>query len=108
MAAEAPRLLDAATLAGYQAIGFGEEWQSDTVWLDPEDASLAGADNNLLADVYDLENLYSVGGSLILTYNPLLSICRAEDLDEFIEQVGADVDIGDNSADYDPCYEELY
>jgi hypothetical protein len=69
--------------------------------------SLVITDNTLLADVYDLENLYSVGGSLIITYNPLLSICRAEDLDEFIEQVGADVDIGDNSPDYDPCYEEL-
>jgi formimidoylglutamate deiminase len=50
MAAEAPRLLDAATRAGYQAIGFGAAWQADTVWLDAEDASVAGADDNLLAD----------------------------------------------------------
>ena len=49
-AAEAPRLLDAATRAGYQAIGFGGAWEADTVWLDAEDASLAGADDQLLAD----------------------------------------------------------
>jgi formimidoylglutamate deiminase len=50
VAAEAPRLLDAATRAGYQAIGFGAEWQTDQVWLNAEDASLAGADDDLLAD----------------------------------------------------------
>jgi formimidoylglutamate deiminase len=50
VAAEAPRLLDAATRAGCQAIGFDTAWQADRVWLDAEDASLAGADNNLLAD----------------------------------------------------------
>jgi formiminoglutamate deiminase len=49
-AAEAPRLLDAATRAGYRAIGFDAEWQEDTIWLDAEDASLAGADEDLLAD----------------------------------------------------------
>jgi len=50
VAAEAPRLLDAATRAGYQAIGFGAEWQTDTVWLNADDASIAGADDELLAD----------------------------------------------------------
>jgi formimidoylglutamate deiminase len=50
VAAEAPRLLGAATRAGYQAIGLDTAWQADRVWLDAEDASLAGADDNLLAD----------------------------------------------------------
>jgi len=50
VAAEAPRLLDAATRAGYHAIGFGAEWQTDRVWLNAEDASLAAADDDLLAD----------------------------------------------------------
>jgi formimidoylglutamate deiminase len=49
-AAEAPSLLDAATRAGYQAIGFAAQWQEDRVWLDATDASLAGADDDLLAD----------------------------------------------------------
>jgi formimidoylglutamate deiminase len=50
VAAEAPLLLDAATRAGYQAIGFDREWQVDSVWLDAEDPSVAGADDALLAD----------------------------------------------------------
>jgi formiminoglutamate deiminase len=50
VAAEAPRLLEAATRAGYQAIGFGPAWQADTVWLDAEDPSIAGASDDLLAD----------------------------------------------------------
>jgi formimidoylglutamate deiminase len=50
VAAEAPLLLDAATRAGYQAIGFDREWQVDSVWLDAEDPSIAGADDALLAD----------------------------------------------------------
>jgi len=50
VAVEAPRLLDAATRAGYQAIGYGAEWQADTVWLSAADASIAGADDELLAD----------------------------------------------------------
>jgi formimidoylglutamate deiminase len=49
-AAEAPLLLDAATQAGYQAIGFGAAWQEDTIWLDAADASIAGAADGLLAD----------------------------------------------------------
>src|SRR5439155_20606672 len=43
VAAEAPFLLDAATRAGYQAIGFGAAWQADRVGLAAEDASVAGA-----------------------------------------------------------------
>jgi formimidoylglutamate deiminase len=50
VAAEAPRLLDGATRVGYQAIGFDAAWQADRVWLDAEDASVAGADDDLLAD----------------------------------------------------------
>jgi formimidoylglutamate deiminase len=50
VAAEAPFLLDAATRAGYQAIGFGAAWQADRVWLAAEDASVAGAADDLLAD----------------------------------------------------------
>jgi formimidoylglutamate deiminase len=50
VAAEAPLLLDAATRAGYQAIGFDAEWQADTVWLDADDPSVAGANDDLLAD----------------------------------------------------------
>lgn len=50
VAAEAPLLLDAATRAGYQAIGFGPEWREDTVRLDAEDPSVAGAADDLLAD----------------------------------------------------------
>ena len=50
VAAEAPLLLEAATRTGYQAIGFDTEWRTDTVWLDAEDASIAGADGDLLAD----------------------------------------------------------
>jgi formiminoglutamate deiminase len=50
VAAEAPLLLGAATRAGYQAIGFDEEWRADTVWLDAGDASIAEADGDLLAD----------------------------------------------------------
>jgi formiminoglutamate deiminase len=50
VAAEAPLLLDAATRSGYQAIGFGTAWHADAVWLDAEDASLAGASDQLLAD----------------------------------------------------------
>jgi cytosine/adenosine deaminase-related metal-dependent hydrolase len=50
VAAEAPLLLDAATRMGYQAIGFGPEWREDTVRLDAEDPSIAGAAAELLAD----------------------------------------------------------
>jgi formiminoglutamate deiminase len=50
VAAEAPLLLDAATRLGYQAIGFGDAWREDQVWLDAADASIAGADDELLAD----------------------------------------------------------
>ena len=47
--------------------------------------------------------IYKVGGSLIVTYNPQLSRCRAEKMDQTVVEVGGDVDIGDNSAAYDPC-----
>lgn len=50
VAAEAPDLLDAATRIGYRAIGFGDEWRADRVWLDADDPALAGADDALLAD----------------------------------------------------------
>jgi hypothetical protein len=68
-------------------------------------------DNNpVLDDVYDLAiNLISIGGSVTVTNNILLSACRAEDftvVDEdggFLEQVGGLIDIGDNSAVWDPC-----
>jgi len=50
VAAEAPLLLDGATRVGYQAIGFGIDWQADRVWLDAGDASIAGAGDDLLAD----------------------------------------------------------
>jgi formiminoglutamate deiminase len=51
VAADAPFLLDAATRAGYDAIGFGDAWRDDTVWLDADDPALAGADDALLDDV---------------------------------------------------------
>ena len=50
VAAEAPALLVAATQAGYHAIGFDAAWQQDRVWLNADDAALAGADDTLLAD----------------------------------------------------------
>jgi formiminoglutamate deiminase len=50
VAAEAPQLLDAATRVGYQAIGFDAAWSDDRVWLDAADATIAGADDDLLAD----------------------------------------------------------
>jgi formimidoylglutamate deiminase len=50
VAAEAPRLLDAATRNGYAALGWGDAWQHDALWLNANDASLAGADPALLAD----------------------------------------------------------
>jgi formiminoglutamate deiminase len=50
VAAEAPRLLDAATRVGYQAIGFDAAGAADRVWLNAADAAIAGADDELLAD----------------------------------------------------------
>jgi cytosine/adenosine deaminase-related metal-dependent hydrolase len=50
VAAEAPALLRAATQAGYQAIGLGDVWQEDTVYLNAADASLAGSADELLTD----------------------------------------------------------
>jgi formiminoglutamate deiminase len=50
VAAEAPALLQAATQAGYQAIGLGDVWQEDAVYLDAADASLAGSADDLLPD----------------------------------------------------------
>jgi formiminoglutamate deiminase len=50
VAAEAPALLRAATQAGYQAIGLGDGWQEDTVYLNAADASLAGSADELLTD----------------------------------------------------------
>jgi hypothetical protein len=68
-------------------------------------------DNNaVLADVYELAvNLISISGSVTVTNNILLSGCRAEAFtlaDEdggFLEQVGGLIDVGDNSALWDPC-----
>ena len=61
--------------------------------------------NAVLADVYDMAvNLISVGGSLIVTNNILLSACRAEDFDFYLEDIGGLIDIGDNSAAWDPCH----
>jgi formimidoylglutamate deiminase len=50
VAAEAPRLLDAATRIGYEAIGWGAAWQQDRLYLHADDASVVGADPALLAD----------------------------------------------------------
>ena len=59
--------------------------------------------NDKLDSVFDMQWIYKVGGSLIVTYNPQLSKCRAEKMDETVVEVGGDVDIGDNSPSYDPC-----
>jgi formiminoglutamate deiminase len=48
--AEAPVLLDAATRAGYAAIGMADRWQEDRVWLDRDDPSLAGIPPGLASD----------------------------------------------------------
>ena len=66
--------------------------------------SVKVSDNAILEDTRDLQNLYTVGGSLICTYNPLLSKCRASDLQYFVEDVAQDVDVGDNSPNWDQCY----
>jgi formiminoglutamate deiminase len=47
--AEAPALLDAASQLGYSALGLTRN-QEDQVWLDADDASLAGADEDSIAD----------------------------------------------------------
>lgn len=61
--------------------------------------------NVALTDIYDLAvNLITVGGSVIATNNTSLSICRAEDLNEYIEEIGNLIDIGDNGAEFDPCH----
>jgi formimidoylglutamate deiminase len=48
--ADAPQLLEAATRAGYEAIGFGAAWAEDEVWLDGDDPALADAEDGLLED----------------------------------------------------------
>lgn len=48
--ADAPQLLEAATRAGYEAIGMGDAWADDDVWLDGDDPALADAEDGLLAD----------------------------------------------------------
>jgi formimidoylglutamate deiminase len=50
VATEAPTLLAAATRTGYHAIGWGDAWRDDHVWLRADDASLAGAEDVSLAD----------------------------------------------------------
>jgi hypothetical protein len=60
--------------------------------------------NVALTDIYDLAvSLYAVGGSVIATNNTSLSVCRAEALDYYIEEIGGLIDIGDNGAEWDPC-----
>ena len=59
--------------------------------------------NAVLESVYDLQWVYTVGGSLIITWNPNLSRCRAEDMKNTVVEVGADVDVGDNSPLWEPC-----
>jgi hypothetical protein len=66
--------------------------------------SLVLTSNPALIDTRDLQNVYMLGGSLVATYNYVLSRCRADDLTYYIEDVGQDVDVGDNSANWDPCY----
>lgn len=48
--AEAAGLLEMATSHGYQAIGFGQAGQADRVSLNADDASLAGAADDLLSE----------------------------------------------------------
>jgi formiminoglutamate deiminase len=50
VAATAPELLAAATKGGYESIGMGALWSEDTVSLKADDASLAGASDDLLED----------------------------------------------------------
>lgn len=50
VAAEAPGLLAAATRTGYHAIGWGDAWRDDQVWLRADAASLAGADDANFTD----------------------------------------------------------
>ena len=61
--------------------------------------------NPALNDIFELKNVYSVGGSLIITYNTSLSDCRTDDLERYLGVIGADTDIGDNSGAWEPCYE---
>jgi len=48
--AEAPDLLLAATEYGYQAIGLGDAWQNDRVYLNAEDPAIALINEDLLVD----------------------------------------------------------
>lgn len=48
--ADATQLLEAATRAGYEAIGMGAAWAEDEVWLDADDPALADAEDGLLED----------------------------------------------------------
>lgn len=50
VAAEAPDLLWAATLGGYQAIGLGDVWTQDKVYLKADDPSVAATSDDLLID----------------------------------------------------------
>ncbi len=50
VAAEAPKLLDAATRAGFTAIGMKEKWHQDQVFLSAADPSIACVDDALLSD----------------------------------------------------------
>ena len=49
-AAEAPALLRMGTEYGYQAIGLGEVWPEDQVYLRADDPSVAGISDDLLTD----------------------------------------------------------
>lgn len=48
--AEGPALLKMATATGYQAIGLGDDWSADQVYLNATDPALLGLPDNLLAD----------------------------------------------------------
>jgi len=62
--------------------------------------------NDALTDAYLLSiNLFSVGGSVIVVGNNILSDCRAQDFDLLVDTIGGFIDIGDNSPEYDPCYD---
>ncbi|MEM7332139.1 MAG: formimidoylglutamate deiminase [Chloroflexota bacterium] len=50
VALEAPALLEVGTRLGYEACGFTDEWQEDTVSLRKDDASLAGAQEETAVD----------------------------------------------------------
>lgn len=48
--AEAPELLEMATRNGFEAIGMGDVWEEDKVYLNANDPSVAGSHDELLED----------------------------------------------------------